>query len=147
MGLPTHSNANTETLCLNLEYPWSLQHKRSQIFSLFLLRSGRCGDGKRRGGSRTGRTAACSSCKCAASAQPRLHRWPPWPGNGSAWPTEGRRERGEVGPPGAAHEQVAWPCLEASELDTAGSGGGSAARIRLVLRFGFGFVALWTWGR
>ena len=111
------------------------------------LRSGRCGSGKRRGGSPTGRTAACSSCRCGAPAQPRLHRWPPWHGNGRARPT-GRRERGEVGvgPAGAAHERAAWPCLASSGWDPAGSGGGAEALLlgfrRLVLRLGFG--ALWA---
>jgi hypothetical protein len=37
MDLPTHSNANTGTLCLNLEYPWSRQRKHFRIFSLFHL--------------------------------------------------------------------------------------------------------------
>ena len=102
------------------------------------LRSGRCGSGKRRGGSLTGRTAACSSCRCGAPAQPGLHRWPPWHGNGHARPT-GRRELGKVGvgPAGAQHERAAWPCLVASRSDPDGSGGGgSASRIsRLVLRW------------
>lgn len=108
MDLLTHSNANTGTLCLNLEYPWSHQRKRFQIFSLFHLRSGRCGSGRRRGGSPPGRTAACSSCRCGARARPRPHHWPPSPGDDRAGLT-GRRERGEVGPAAAALVRAARP--------------------------------------
>lgn len=35
--LPIHNNANTGTLCLNLEYPESHPHRHFQIFSSFLL--------------------------------------------------------------------------------------------------------------
>lgn len=84
------------------------------------LRSGRCGSGKRMGGSPTGRTAACSSCRCGAPAQPRLRRWPPSPGDGRVRPT-GRWERGEVGPARAAHERAAWPCLASRNLGVGSS--------------------------